>query len=319
MKTPKTSAAPADSAALAVFSAQRERLLALGYRFLGSFADAEDIVQETYLRWARVDPAKIDQPAAFLMRTAARLCLDQLKSARARRERYVGPWLPEPIVEEISVAADAHAERADDISVALLLALERLSPLERATFVLHDVFGQPFTEIAQVLDRTPATCRQLAKRARDHLRTATPRYRIPTEEHQRITREFLAAARSGDAVRLGELLAQDAVLHSDGGGKVRAALRIIAGRDRIARLFASLGRRFWQTADVRLARINGQIGVVMRDSRGATQTLALDCSPDGIAALYLVRNPDKLRRLTDLEHFPKYGSRSPLGETNRPR
>ena len=285
------------SAHAAAFEPHRRHLRDVAYRFLGSVADAEDIVQETWLRWTKADLTTISEPRAWLTRIAARLSLDQLKSARVRRERYVGPWLPEPLVEAAGYATEAAGPQTDDVSVALMLALERLSPLERAAFVLHDAFGQTFEEVAIALDRTPTTCRQLAARARQNLRAARARFTVPPGEGERLAEAFLRAAQTGDLAGLTRVLAPDAVLHSDSGGKVRAARRHIVGADRVARLFAIITRKFGPARRARLARINGLPGLVMQDAAGLTQTLALDIRDGAIAAVYLVRNPDKLRHV----------------------
>jgi RNA polymerase sigma-70 factor (ECF subfamily) len=285
------------------FEAHRRHLLAVAYRFLGTVSDAEDIVQETYLRWADVDPATVREPRAFLTRIATRLCLDHLKSARVQRERYVGPWLPEPIVEAAGLTTWPDVERADDISVALLLALERLSPLERAAFVLHDLFGQDFEEIALGLERTPAACRQLAARARKQIRAERPRFTIADGEGERLVDAFLHAAGSGDLAALSRLLTQDATLYSDSGGRVPAARRLILGRDRVARLFAILSLKKGPPRAVRVARINGQPGIVMVDARGITQTLSFEFLDGKITAIYLIRNPDKLRHISGMGSY----------------
>lgn len=279
------------------FERHRRRLLGLAYRFLGSVSDAEDIVQETYLRWMTADHSTIADPAAYLGRITARLCLDQLKSARVRRETYVGPWLPEPVLQEADFVTSSEGEYAHDVSVALLLALERLSPLERAAFLLHDVFGLEFDEIAVTLERSPAACRKLATRARDHIRAARPRFTINPNEGERIAAAFQRATQSGDIDGLAQLLAADAVLQSDGGGKVRAALRPILGRDRIVRFFVGITRKKGAPRSSEPARINGLPGFVAVDANGVRQTLALDIRDGLITAIYLVRNPDKLRHL----------------------
>ncbi len=289
--------APGDSAA--GFEPHRKHLQAVAYRFLGSVTEAEDIVQETYLRWAAADRASVREPRAFLSRIASRLCLDHLKSARAQRERYVGPWLPEPIVEAADFSTPAEHERADDISVALMLALERLSPLERAAFVLHDAFGQSFEEIAVVLERTPAACRQLAARARTHLRATRPRFTVPAGEANKLIEAFQRAVGSGDIAGLTQLLTADATLHSDSGGRVRAARRLILGGDRVARLFAILTRKHGPARNTSLVRINGMPGLLMTDAAGIKQTIAFEFREGLIATLYLVRNPDKLRHVAD--------------------
>lgn len=280
-----------------LFALHRKHLLSVAYRFLGSVADAEDIVQETYLRWCAVAPDEIREPKGFLTRVAARLCIDQLKSARLRRERYVGPWLPEPLVEELGFAVESEAGKAADLSVALMLALERLSPLERAAFVLHDTFGLSFEEVSKALGRSSAACRQLAARARKNLRVERPRFEVPAGEGERVAEAFLQAANTGNLETLIRLLAPESVLYSDSGGKVRSARRQILGAQRIARLFAVLSRRFGPPRFAVAARVNGLPGFVMEDALGVKQTLALEIANGRIAALYLVRNPDKLKHV----------------------
>ncbi len=279
------------------FESHRRHLLAVAYRFLSSVSDAEDIVQETYLRWRAAEPGDIRDMRAYLTRIAARLCLDHLKSARVRREHYVGTWLPEPLVEPSEPGPDDESARADDVSFALLLALERLSPLERAAFVLHDAFGQSFDEIAATLDRSAAACRQLAARARRNLRANRPRFTVTPAQAERMTQAFLRAVNAGDVAALTELLTTDAVLRTDSGGKVRASRRDIIGPDRIARMFVSLARKYGPARKTMPARINGLPGLVMKDPFGITQTLAFDLRDGGIATLYLVRNPEKLRHI----------------------
>jgi RNA polymerase sigma-70 factor, ECF subfamily len=279
------------------FEPHRRHLLSVAYRFLGSVSDAEDIVQETYLRWVETDAAAIREPRAYLTRVASRLCLDQLKSARARRERYVGPWLPEPIVQAAGFVAGPAQECADDVAIALMLALERLSPLERAAFVLHDAFGQSFEEIAATLDRSAAACRQLASRARTRLREARPRFAVTPGEGERLAAAFQQAAQSGDLAGLTRLLAPEAVLHSDSGGKVRSARRPILGADRVARMFAKLLPKKGPPRAFAFVRVNGLPGWLAMDANGIVETLALEICDGRIVALYLVRNPDKLRHV----------------------
>jgi RNA polymerase sigma-70 factor (ECF subfamily) len=293
--------ATVDRAAAGGFEPHRRHLTGLAYRMLGSLAEAEDAVQEAYLRWHATDQGKVADARAFLSKTVTRLCLDQLKSARVRRETYVGPWLPEPLLEEAGFAADSASDYAHDLSVALMLALERLSPLERAAFLLHDVFEMEFAQVAETLGRGEAACRQLAARAREHVRSARPRFPVKPDEGARLAEAFLAAARSGDAAVLGRLLAADASLHSDGGGKKRAALNVIQGRDKIAGFFAGLARKRAATAAairVRPARINGLPGFVTVEPDGTVQTIALEIAGAEIAAIYVVRNPDKLRHVS---------------------
>ncbi|HUL04851.1 MAG TPA: sigma-70 family RNA polymerase sigma factor [Candidatus Acidoferrum sp.] len=292
--------ASVDRAAVDGFEPHRKHLTGLAYRMLGSLAEAEDAVQEAYLRWHRTDQTKVTDARAFLSKTVTRLCLDQLKSARARRETYVGPWLPEPLLEDAGLATETAGEYAHDLSVALLLALERLSPLERAAFLLHDVFDMAFAEVAETLGRDEAACRQLAARARAHVRVARPRFPVPPDEGARLAEAFMAAARSGDAGALARLLTADAALHSDGGGKKRAALNVIRGRDKIAAFFAGLARKEAAAVTairVRPARINGLPGFVAVEPDGTVQTIALEIAGAEIAAIYVVRNPDKLRHV----------------------
>ena len=276
--------------AAAVFDPLRPRLVRVAYRMLGSLADAEDIVQEAFIRWLGVDRAAVREPEAFLRRVVGRLALDQLKSARVRRETYVGPWLPEPIVE-----AEA-GEEADEVTLPLLLALERLSPLERAAFLLHDVFGADFAEVAETIGRAPATCRQLASRARDHVRAAPPRFPVEKARGQEIAAAFFAASRSGDLAGLRSLLAADVVVHTDGGGKAPAALRVLAGLDEVMQLHGGLARTFarYPSRLLGYGAINGLPGFVTLEGGDILQTTALHIEDGRVAGVYIVRNPDKL-------------------------
>ncbi|WP_313001968.1 sigma-70 family RNA polymerase sigma factor [Brevundimonas sp.] len=273
------------------FERQRPRLLRLAYRMLGSTAEAEDVVQEAWLRWRRVDPSAIAQPGAFLARTVTRLCLDTLKSARARREAYVGNWLPEPIFEP-----EEAAPTLDDLTLSLMLALERLSPLERAAFLLHDVFGTPLAEVARTLDRDAAAVRQLAARARKHVREARPRFPVSREEGDRIARAFYVASNQGDLEGLRALLADAVVLRADGGGKAHAWLRPIIGFDRVTRLFAALRHKLTRVPAVLVdwVWIDGLPGYVSYERDGALQTTALEIEDGRIVSIFITRNPDKL-------------------------
>ena len=291
--------AAAKSDAAGGFEAHRRHLMGLAYRMLGSLAEAEDAVQEAYLRWHATDRDAVENTRAYLSRVVTRLCLDQLKSARVRRESYVGPWLPEPVIDEAALAAESASDYAHDLSVALMLALERLSPLERAAFLLHDVFEVDFAEVARTLGRGEAACRQLATRAREHVRRARPRFAVSPGEGERLALAFRAAAVSGDAAALAKLLAADAVLYSDGGGKRQAALNPIRGSDKIIRFFAGIARKAptvgqWQ---IRSTLVNGAPGLTLREPDGAKQTIAFDIEGDRIAAIYIVLNPEKLRHI----------------------
>src|SRR5262245_26070246 len=288
------------------FEPYRRRLLGLAYRMLGSMADAEDAVQETYLRWHEAEHDKVSHPRAFLMTTTTRICLDMLKSARARRETYVGPWLPEPVLDTAALAPDTHTELAEDLSIALLLALDRLSALERAAFLLHDVFDCSFGEVATALERSEVACRQLAARARAHVRAARPhgasasaaRSGEVDAKHEQLMSAFVAAARSGDLNALTQLLASDVRFVTDGGGKAAAALNVLDGADRVTAFLVGAARRGWrEDFTLRFAIINGLPGVIVDAPEGPVQTAAFEIEGDLIRALYVVRNPDKLRHL----------------------
>jgi RNA polymerase sigma-70 factor (ECF subfamily) len=292
------------------FEPYRRRLLGLAYRMLGSMADAEDAVQETYLRWHATDRDRVSDPRAFLMTTTTRICLDMLTSARARREEYVGPWLPEPVIDTAALAPDSRTDLAEDLSIALLLTLDRLSPLERAAFLLHDVFDFPFAEVATTLDRSEAACRKLATRAREHVRALRPRGVTtppvrPGEidaKHAQLMSAFAAATQSGDLNALMQLLASDVRVVTDGGGKVRAALNVVEGADHAARFLIDVTRKrpgAWWRDDFRprFAIINGLPGVIVDAPEGPVQTAAFEIEGGVIRALYVVRNPDKLRHL----------------------
>ena len=289
----------------ATFEPHRRRLLGLAYRMLGSMAEAEDAVQEAYLRWHDTDRAGVEDVRAFLTNTTTRICLDVLKSARMRREAYVGPWLPDPVTDTAALAPDAQTELAEDLSVALLLALDRLSPLERAAFLLHDVFDYSFAQVADALGRNEAACRQLASRARTRVREARPAGAIPPRastsldpKHAQLISAFITASRTGDIAALTRMLASDARLVTDGGGKVGAALNVIEGADHVAAFVAGAVRRGWtDEISMRFDTINGLPGMIMSGPLGLVQTGAFEIENDVIKAIYVVRNPDKLRHL----------------------
>jgi RNA polymerase sigma-70 factor, ECF subfamily len=276
--------------AAAIFDPLRPRLTRVAYRMLGSVADAEDVVQEAFIRWMGASRSEVREPEAFLRRTVTRLCLDQLKSARHQRETYVGPWLPEPIVEEVE---------EEDITLPLMLALERLSPLERAAFLLHDVFGIGFEEVAVTIQRSPAACRQLAARARAHVREARPRFQVEKQRGLEIANAFFAASRNGDMTALGAMLTADVSLHADGGGKRPAAPQPVLGFDEVMKAHKALAVLFRKHGSnlVRTAMINGLPGFVTREADGELQTTALEIDDGLITAIYVMRNPDKLRHL----------------------
>ena len=276
------------------FETQRPKLLRLGYRMLGSKAAAEDVVQDAWLKWASVDFSSVHEPAAFLTRIVSRLCLDELKSARVRREQYVGTWLPEPIIEEPEPAIDG-----DELTLSLMVALERLSPLERAAFLLHDVFGQPLDEVAATLGREPAAVRQLASRARRHVQEAKPRYPVGRGEGERIAWAFFSAANTGDLATLRRILADDVVINSDGGGKVLAFPNPIIGKGRVVRLYDSLFRKYGAgfVQMIESVWIDGLPGYISREGKQTLQTTAFEIEGGRITSIYITRNPDKLSEI----------------------
>ena len=276
----------------------RGRLLGLAYRMLGSRSDAEDVVQDAFLRFAGAQD--VHNPEAFLVTIVTRLCLDRLKSAKVQREAYVGPWLPEPVFDADGLSAEAATELADDLSFALLLALDRLSPMERAAFLLHDVFDTPFSEIAAMLGRTEAACRQLASRARRAVRDNRPAPAVTPDSHARLLRAFSEAVASGDVRQLAELLRDDAVAITDGGGRKFAALNPVIGADKVARFFIGIAGKTaaqGQVMRVEPAAINGAAGALLYLDGELDLTLSMAIDGEKIAAIYVVRNPDKLRHL----------------------
>jgi RNA polymerase sigma factor (sigma-70 family) len=276
-----------------LFSSLRPSLIRLAYRMLGSVGDAEDVVQEAWIRWARSEHDAIREPAAWLTTTVTRLCLNELESARRKREAYVGVWLPEPVIE------DEGAELMDDITLPLMMALERLSPLERAAFLLHDVFGMSFDEIADAIGRPAVACRQLASRARKHVRAARPRFSVTREQGREIAAAFFAASRKGDLEKIRSLLADDVVAYADGGGRVPASMHPLVGIDAVMARHAQLAQEFKTSPSrlVRYAYINGLPGFITIEGNGIVQTTGLLIPEGRISAIYITRNPDKLRHL----------------------
>jgi RNA polymerase sigma-70 factor (ECF subfamily) len=284
-----------------VFADHRELLFSVVYNLLGSVADTEDVLQDTWLAWAPRDLAQIASPRAYLVRIAVNAALAWKATAGRRRETYVGPWLPEPLVTEATDAADP-AVRAEAVSIALLVVLETLTPLERAVFVLHEVFGYPHAEIADILDRTPPTIRQLAHRAREHVHARRPRYQADPRVRQVVTERFLAAALGGDLDALLQILAPDVTMWTDGGGKAKAAaLRPVHGRDKVARMIAGVATRAPEDLDVRYRTVNGDPSALLfdHDAPFAVMVIELSSQGDQVAGIYAVTNPDKLTRIED--------------------
>jgi RNA polymerase sigma-70 factor (ECF subfamily) len=285
------------------FEELRPMLFSLAYRMLGSVSEAEDIVQEAFLREQRAltQGAEIDSPKAYLSAIVTRLSIDHLRSARARREVYVGEWLPEPLLTDEGLGLDPalQAEQADSLSLAFLVLLEQLNPVERAVFLLHDVFGYGYDEIARTVGRSEDNCRQLATRARRHIDEQKPRFEASRQEREQLASRFFAAVSDGDVGSLVDLLAADVVVYGDGGGKSPSWPHPIVGRERVSRLFAGMGG---QLADYGLTikphQINGQPGAIVVDSESRiTNVFSLDIVDGAVQTIRSVINPDKLRHL----------------------
>jgi RNA polymerase sigma-70 factor (ECF subfamily) len=280
------------------FEQLRPLLFAIAYRILGSVSDAEDAVQETWLRY-HASPAQPASAKAFLSAAVTRISIDILRSARVRREQYVGPWFPEPLLTDPYQDPERSAELADSVSMAALLLLERLSPLERAVFVLREVFGFGFPEVASAVGRSEAACRQLAVRARRHMDAGRPRFEADRREREKLAARFLDALREGDVQGLRELLAADVQVVADGGGKVPQLARSITGADNVARVLASIFPWLFRIdVTVQPHDVNGQPGAIFRDRDGKVLfTLTLDVLDERIQTIRSVSNPDKLRHM----------------------
>ncbi|MEU8357265.1 RNA polymerase sigma-70 factor [Nonomuraea sp. NPDC048882] len=293
---------------MTTFEDHRSLLTGVAYRILGSVADAEDVVQEAWLRWSKVDEAGVDDPKAYLIRVTSRLAIDRLRWARSRRESYVGPWLPEPIGTTPDAAE--HAELADSVEMALMVVLETLSPLERAVFVLREAFDLPFTEIAEIIGRAEPATRQLARRARDHVRDKRPRFEVNQEERRRITEQFIRAATDGDVDGLISLLSDQVNIISDGGGKAKAALRVITGSDNvsrylmsisspvnIARFMASIGMSDIHDLSFGVAMLNNAPSLTISAGGRVVTVMTLLVVDGRIETIYLIANPEKVAHL----------------------
>lgn len=276
------------------FEDVRGYLFSLAYRMLGSAADAEDIVQEAYLRYRAA--GDVEHPKAYLSKVVTRLCIDHLRSARVRRESYVGPWLPEPLLTDPAPGAAEQVERAESLSLAFLVMLETLSPVERAVFLLREVFGYGYDEIAEAVGKSTENCRQIAHRAKQHIEARRPRFRPEREKRDGLMQAFFAACATGDLEGLLAVLADDVILWSDGGGKVRAARRPIEGRAKVARFLLGILSKADDVA-VQVAEVNGQPGFLVFDGEQPTTVASLEMAEDGIAGVHLVVNPEKLQRL----------------------
>ncbi|MFF8405353.1 RNA polymerase sigma-70 factor [Streptomyces sp. NPDC015684] len=284
-----------------VFEAHRPLLMGVAYRMLGRVADAEDVVQDAWLRWSRADRGEVGEPRAYLVRITTRLAIDRLRRTKAHGEAYIGPWLPEPCVTEFGGTAPDTAERAvlaDTVSLAVLVVLESLSPLERAVFVLREAFGYPYAEIAALLDRGEAAVRQLAGRARRHVAERRPRYDVDPARRRDLTERFLAAAGGGDLEGLLSLLAADVRLVGDSGGKAKAPLRTLHTADKVGRFLIAVSGTVPDPA-VRFLEVNGGPAVLILSGGKPDSLIQVDVADDRVSAVYIVRNPDKLRHLAD--------------------
>ncbi|MFC8799952.1 RNA polymerase sigma-70 factor [Promicromonospora sp. NPDC057138] len=286
-----------------VFHDHRRLLFAVAYRFLGTAADAEDVVQDTWIKWSAADRSQVADPKAYLARIVSNLALERLRSARHKRETYVGPWLPEPILTG-GDAADAAVD-AESVSMAMLVVLETLSPLERAVFVLKEVFDFSYAEIGEAVDRSETAVRQAAHRAREHVRARRPRFAADRPRQRAATERFFAAATGGDVNALMDLLSPDVTLWTDGGGKVRQALRPVVGAGTVAAWFAAIGTVTYQGVEpadmnAELVELNGAPGMLFRGAGRVIATVTFDFDADGrIVTIHNVANPDKLRAVAE--------------------
>ncbi|MFD4557497.1 RNA polymerase sigma-70 factor [Streptomyces sp. NPDC058469] len=283
-----------------VFEEHRPVLMGVAYRMLGRVADAEDVVQEAWLRWSAADRAGVREPRAYLVRVTTRLAIDRLRQVKARGEAYVGPWLPEPYVTDFGDTVPDTAERAvlaDSVSLAVLVVLESLSPLERAVFVLREAFGYPYADIAAMLDRGEPAVRQLAGRARKHVDERRPRYEVDPAQRRDLTERFLAAAAEGDLAGLMKMLAPDVRLVGDSGGKAQAPLRILESADHVGRFLVGVAEKGVPEMSFRFLELNGGPAVLILSGDTPDSVLQVDVSAGRIRSVYIVRNPEKLRSL----------------------
>ncbi|MEM9904620.1 MAG: RNA polymerase sigma-70 factor [Cyanobacteria bacterium P01_D01_bin.44] len=281
------------------FNQYRSLLFAIAYRMLGSVMDAEDMVQETFLRWQQTSEQTVKSTKAYLTTIVTRLCIDRLRSARVQREQYVGSWLPEPIVTDRVSDPSAIAELADSLTMAFLVLLERLSPLERAVFLLREAFGYDYNEIGQIVEKTAVNCRQIARRARQHLADQRPRFQASLQQQEQLTHRFMRAAQQGDFQGLLDLLAKDITLWSDGGGQVVACLKPLHGAAKVAGFLRAIyrrGQRLGLGYEVELAQVNGQPGLIYTLNGEVASVVAIEIVDNQIQSLYFMRNPNKLKK-----------------------
>lgn len=282
---------------LDTFDRLRPRLQGIAYRMLGAWAEAEEVVQDAWLRWHAADPAQVENAEAWLVSVTTRLAIDRLRSAKVQREHYIGTWLPEPLVADSPLSPEQLVERADDVSFAFLALLERLAPEARAAFLLREVFEAEYDEVAQALGKSEAACRQIVHRARAQLRDARPRYTVPHDTQQRLLRGFADAAASGEFAALKAMLAEDAQLVGDGGGKVPSFGVPLVGAQRIAQLYLATHLRYPGAVRFELAEINGQWGLLRFVDGVLESAQAIETDGQHIVRIHAQRNPDKLARI----------------------
>jgi RNA polymerase sigma-70 factor, ECF subfamily len=292
---------------VAVFNEHRPRLYGIAYRMLGTRADAEDMVQEAYLRWHRADVERLQAPEAWLVTATTRLCIDRLRAARSEREAYVGPWLPEPLTGSgTAPPADAHSELASDLSVAFLVVLERLAPEERAAFLLHEVFDSGYADIAGILGKSEAACRQIVHRARQRVQQDRPRFQVSEAARSRLLERFLEALRTENQSALLSLFAADATWTSDGGGQAKAARKVVRGAELVSRFTLGIWRRYLKNQNHRLAVVNGQAGLVAFNGQQPSWVLSIETDGVRILSAYAVVNPDKLKGIAPLDALGRF-------------
>jgi RNA polymerase sigma-70 factor (ECF subfamily) len=282
----------------ATFQQHRPRLYGIAYRMLGSRADAEDVLQEAYLRWHQTDTERVEVPQAWLTTTLTRLCIDRLRAARSEREAYVGPWLPEPLIGEAPPPPERDTELASDLSVAFLVVLERLAPEERAAFLLREVFDCSFPEIARILGKNEANCRQIVRRARERVHRDRPRFQVTDAARRRLLEKFATALHAEDHEALLALFTEDATWTSDGGGKAKAARKVVQGAEHVVRFATGVWRRYLSRLTERVVSINGEPGLLMCFDGQPVSAISIDTDGLRILAVYTVLNPDKLKNIT---------------------
>jgi RNA polymerase sigma-70 factor (ECF subfamily) len=293
---PPREASPRRSDTADLFIAHRTRLFGIAYRMLGTRADAEDLLQDVYLRWHQSATHDVQSPLAFLITITTRLCLDRLRSLKQQRAQYFGPWLPEPIVEDEMGPPDMQLELREKVSIGFLTVMECLGPEERAAFLLHDVFDYDYDEVARILNKKAPSCRQMVHRARERLREPRRRFTVSPETRERVLRRFLCAIETGDRQSVMALLAEEAEYMADGGGKVMAAIKVLRGQERLGWFYHCIARRFVGLR-YRLVLVNGELGALCTMNSRLFSVLSFETDGDRIYRVYNVRNPDKLARV----------------------